>query len=133
MADISGSNGAAATMRAINKAWLEGRVDDMAPMLHPDMVMVFPGFSGRSQGRESFLQGFRDFCEKSIVHGFLELDLQEDVSDSAAVVSYAYEMDYERDGRRYQASGRDLWVFQSRDSGWTAVWRTMLDMEEESC
>jgi hypothetical protein len=120
-------------MREINRAWLEGRFNDMTPLLHPDIVMVFPGFAGRLQGRESFLDGFRSFRESSIVHGFREMDFQEDVAGSTAVVSYVYEIEYERDGLCYQASGRDLWIFQARENGWTAVWRTMLDWEEKSC
>jgi hypothetical protein len=39
-------------------------------------------------------------------------------------------MIYERAGRRYRSSGRDLWVFQKQGETWIAVWRTMLDIKE---
>jgi len=29
-------------------------------------------------------------------------------------------------------TGRDLWVFQKQGRGWIAVWRTMLDLEENA-
>jgi hypothetical protein len=46
------------------------------------------------------------------------------------VVTFRYEMVYERSGGRFRSTGRDLWVFQSQGRAWIAVWRTMLDMEE---
>jgi hypothetical protein len=117
-------------MRRINQAWLAGRVDDLVPFVHPEIVMVFPGFSGRVQGRESFLAGFSDFCQNARIHEFEEYDQQVDVAGETAVVSFKYEMVYERDATRWRAVGRDLWVFQKRDSDWIAVWRAMLEMEE---
>ena len=35
----------AATMGRINRAWLDGQVEDLGPLLHPEVVMVVPGFS----------------------------------------------------------------------------------------
>jgi hypothetical protein len=40
-------------------------------------------------------------------------------------------MVYERSGQRNRATDRDLWVF-ARDGGrWLAVWRAMLNIEEQ--
>jgi hypothetical protein len=122
--------GAAATMRRINQAWLDGRVEDLAQWVHPEIVMVFPGFSGRIQGRDQFLAGFHDFSRNATIHEFHEHDHHVDVAGATAVVTFRYEMVYERSAQRYRATGRDLWVFQSRDGEWRAVWRTMLDLQE---
>ena len=51
-----------AAMERINRAWLDGRPEDLLPLFHPDMTLVFPGFAGRAQGREAFVAGFADFC-----------------------------------------------------------------------
>ena len=48
---------AAAAMRQINRIWLDGQVEDIATMVHSEIVMVVPGFIGRIQGREEFLEG----------------------------------------------------------------------------
>jgi hypothetical protein len=48
-----------------------------------------------------------------------------------AVAIFQYEMVYERSGERYRSTGRDLWVFQGEGDAWIAVWRTMLEMQEE--
>jgi ketosteroid isomerase-like protein len=121
---------AATAMRHINQAWVRGRVDDLGLLVHPDIVMVLPGFSGRIQGREAILAGFRDFCETATIHDFREHEEQIDVAGRTAVVSFRYELTYERSGQRYRATGRDLWVFQNEGREWIAVWRTMLELEE---
>ncbi len=125
-----GKERVAAAMRRINETWRAGRVDDLATMVHPDIVMVIPGFAGRAQGRERFLAGFRDFKENAVVHEFRQHDDQVDVVGETGVVSFRYEMLYERSSERYRATGRDLWVFEKTGGAWLAVWRAMLDLAE---
>ena len=128
--DESRREDAATAMRQINQAWIDGRVEDLAPLVHPEIVMVFPNFAGRIQGREDFLAGFRDFCRNASVQEFREHDQRVDVAGDTAVVTFRYDMVYERSGERYSATGRDLWVFQKQGKSWIAIWRAMLDMEE---
>ncbi len=132
MIDESKRADVAKAMGQINQTWLNGRVQDLAPMVHPEIVMVFSGFAGRVQGREAFLAGFADFCQNATIHEFREHGHQVDVAGDTAVVTFQYDMVYERSGARYRSTGRDLWVFQLQDTAWIAVWRTMLDMEENA-
>ena len=122
---------AAAVMRLINQAWIDGRVEDLAPLVHSEIVMVFPDFAGKIQGREEFLAGFHDFCATAAIQAYQEHDQQVDVAGDKAVITFRYEMVYERSGERYRANGRDLWVFQNQDGAWIAVWRAMLEMKED--
>ena len=131
MSDESTRREVADAMRQINRAWLDGRVQDLAPMLHPEVVMVFPGFTGRGEGRDDLLAGFEDFCRNATVHEFRESDHQIDVAGGTAVVTFRYEMVYERSAKRYHSTGRDLWVLQKQGAGWLATWRTMLDVQED--
>jgi nuclear transport factor 2 (NTF2) superfamily protein len=132
MADDLKREDAAAAMRRINQAWLDGQVEDLASMVHPEVVMVFPDFSGTIQGRENFLAGFRDFRQNATILEFREHDQHVDVAGETAVVTFRYDMVYERSGERYRATGRDLWVFQKQGGAWIAVWRAMLDMQENA-
>jgi ketosteroid isomerase-like protein len=132
MVDESKRDRVAAALGRINRAWLDGRVEDLAPMVHADIVMAFPGFTARTQGREEFVAGFRDFCRKATIGEFHEHDRHVDVAGDTAVVTFRYEMVYDRSGERYRATGRDLWVFQLHAGEWLAVWRTMLDLEENA-
>jgi ketosteroid isomerase-like protein len=119
-----------ATIREINRAWREGRVDDLAAWIHPDIVTVVPGFAARVRGSADFLRGFKDFCENATILEFDEHDSRVDRIGHTAVAAFRFEMLYERSGQRYRATGRDLWVFEEREGAWLAVWRTMLDMDE---
>ena len=120
-----------AALQQINRAWLEGRPEDILPLVHPQMAMVYPGFDGRAQGAEAVLAGFRDFCQNAKILSYSESDHQVDLAGHCAVGSFRFEMIYARDGARYRSTGRDLWVFERRGDGWLAVWRTMLDLAEE--
>ena len=130
MTEQSQRESAERVMRLINGAWLRGRIEDLEPVLHADVVMLLPGWTGRVQGKQEFLAGFRDFLQSSKIHEFNEQDLQVDAAGSAAVITFRFEMVYERDGARFRSTGRDLWVFQKQGTGWVAVWRTMLDLED---
>lgn len=130
--DESKRESASAAMRQINQAWLNRRVEDLGPLVHSEIVTVFPDFAGRMQGRENFLSGFRDFCESATIQEFHEHDQQVDVVGDTAVITFRYEMVYERLGERYRASGRDVWVFEKQDGAWIAVWRAMLKMKEDA-
>jgi hypothetical protein len=118
------------TLDRINSLWLQGRAADLAPLIHDDVVMVFPGFTGRAQGQGEFLAGFDEFCRNATVRDFQVSDRQIDVIGSVAVATFAFEMVYERDGQAYRSTGRDQWVFQEEEEAWRAVWRTMLEITE---
>ena len=121
----------AKSLRSINHTWLRGEVQEIARFLHPDIVMVFPGFSGRWQGRDAFLDGFKDFVSNAKVLEYRETDEQIDVVGATATITNCYQMRYARGGAEYRATGRDFWVFQRQGAGgWLAVWRTMLDVSE---
>ena len=121
----------AGVLSRINRAWLEGRPGDLAPLLHPQVVLVVPGFAARATGRDALVAGFVDFCENARVHDFEERDHQVDVAGRTAVASFAFTMVYERGGQRYRSTGRDLWVFSREGDQWLATWRTMLEVTDE--
>jgi hypothetical protein len=115
----------------INQAWLGGRPHNLLPLIHPEIIMVFPGFAGRIQDAASLLAGFEEFCRRAQVHLYHEHDRQIDVVADTAVASFRFEMVYEREGLSYLSTGRDLWIFTRQSGGWLAVWRTMLDLHEQ--
>ena len=132
MADESETEHLSSNKRQINRTWLVGRVEDIIPMVHPDIVFVLPDFAGRINKREAILEGFRDFCQNATIHEFREDDHQVDIVGDSGFVTFKYEMLYERAGQRYRATGRDLWAFQKQGTAWLAVWRTMLDVDENT-
>lgn len=119
------------TLQRLNQAWLDGRPEDIGPLLHPDVVVVFPGFSGQTEGRVAVVAGFVDFCAEAKVHEYVEADHRVNVIGDTAVASFSFSMVYERSGERYRSTGRDFWVFARQNDDWLAIWRTMLDLSEE--
>ncbi len=77
------------------------------------------------------LAGERDFCANARVNGFHDHGNATDLIGDTAVITFQYEMTYERSGERHQATGRDLWVFREIAGAWIAVWRAMLDLHEQ--
>ncbi|HLA10742.1 MAG TPA: nuclear transport factor 2 family protein [Pyrinomonadaceae bacterium] len=132
MVDESERERLSSIMRQINRTWLDGRVEDLIPTVHPDIVFVLPDFAGRICKREAILEGFRDFYQNSTIHEFREDDHQVDIVGDSGFVTFRYEMVYERAAHRYRATGRDLWAFQKQGTAWLAVWRTMLDVDEKT-
>lgn len=117
-------------LRAINRAWLERKPQDLFPLVHPEIVVVFPSFAGSVTGRKAFMAGFEDFCLHAQVLTFEEWDHQIHVSGNTAVASFAFEMIYRRKGPAFKCTGRDLWVFARHEGNWLAIWRTMPSMVE---
>ena len=118
-------------MARINETWVQKKPEEMRAFIHPEIVMVFPGFAGSSRGADAFIAGFKDMADNVEVEKFDESDQHTDVTGDSAVVSYRFEMIYSRSGNRYRATGRDLWIFSRTGEKWLATWRTMLEMNEE--
>jgi hypothetical protein len=117
-------------LRRIFHAWRDGRPLDMRPSLDEDMVMVLPGQGGRVTGADAVLEGYVAFCGAARIERMDVSARQLDVLGEGAVASYDYALAYARQGRRWLATGRDLWVLARRAGEWKAVWRTMLDLSE---
>src|SRR5947209_19302226 len=85
----------------VNRIWLDGQVEALATLVDTNIVMVLPGFAGRVQGRDEFLAGFRDFCANAQVHEFHDHGYDTDLIGDTAVITFQYEMIYDRSGERY--------------------------------
>jgi hypothetical protein len=128
--DSEGSAQVSDLLNRITQAWLKGNIGGLEACLHEQVVMVFPGFQGSAVGREAMLAGFRDFSENARVLSFAEADRHIDVAGDTGVGTFRFELKYERDARKFESRGRDLWIFERHEDTWHAVWRTMLDLSE---
>ena len=122
--------GARSVIERISEAWQWGDLDGVESALAENVVMVAPGFADRIEGRAAFLDGFRDFFDNARLIAYADSEWEVHEAGSTAVVSFAFDVVYERDGVTYDSTGRDLWVLSLLDGEWCAVWRTMLDLTE---
>jgi hypothetical protein len=118
-------------MERIQSAWRENRARDMIPHLHPDVTMALPGFTGVIKGRHILVTSFVEFSKSSKVILYSESDHEVQVVGDTAVVTFEFEMTYERGDYRGLSKGRDFWIFARDDDRWLAVWRTMMDVSDQ--
>jgi len=115
----------------INKAWVNGHVDDMVNLLHEDVVFFHPVSGPLGEGREACMKGYKDFADQAVIHDFKELEPSVDVYGSTAVAAYRFDITYEIGGGTGHDTGRDVIVLVREDSKWKAVWRTQIPFAEK--
>jgi hypothetical protein len=115
----------------INNAWVKGKPDEMAKFFHRDMVIAEPGFSRVGSGRESCVKSYEDFTSAAEVRDFKTSEYMVYTWGETATVSYAFEIDYEMEGKEHHDRGHDLFVFSREGEKWQAVWRTIIPAQEK--
>jgi hypothetical protein len=119
------------TLAAITDAWRQNKPLAMQLYLHPDIVMSLPGFSGTVVGRQRLIDSFIEFCTNARVLEYSESQEQIHVAGGIAIATFRFDMLYERSSYRERSTGRDLWVFDKSSGRWLAVWRTLLELQED--
>lgn len=120
------------TLTQITSAWVSGRIDDIAAFIHPDAVTVFYGLRERMRGRDLLLDHFRDFARSATVVEFIETDHKTDVVGGVGVVTFRFDLVYDRRGLRYLCRAVETWTFERTADGWVAVWRAILHLHEDA-
>jgi hypothetical protein len=118
-------------IKNINKAWLEGRIEDLKKYFHNNIIMIFPDFNSRMTGLEEIIKSYKDFYASSKTYSFDESDFHIDVFDKTANADYAYHIVYEINNKKYDGTGREIWTFANIDNDWFAVWRFMTNVVDK--
>lgn len=113
-------------IQELNRTWTSGHPQELRPYFDPEMVIVRPGFQGRSLGRDAAVASYVDFGSNARILGFSEREPDIDVNDQVAIVSYTFDISYELSGVRHRDQGRDLFVLRRTNKRWRAIWRTLL-------
>lgn len=115
-----------AVLASLTKAWRTGHTQDIAPLLHPDVVFVRPDFSGRAVGRAACVATYDEFLQAALVLRYEEEELAVDVFGSTAVATLRWEMTWEMGGQRSEEAGHDVYVLACVGGAWLIAWRTLL-------
>ena len=108
---------------AANRAWREGRPEEVASLFHRDVIMEAPDGRLLCRGRDALVQSFVDYTRAVDTLHFRETDHAVHVAGGTAVVSYGFDVIYEVGGKRHDEAGRERLVFTLDDERWSAVWR----------
>lgn len=128
MAEASESDHIWQLVRTINQAWLQGKAERMAEVLHPAAVFVHANFAGRVEGREACVKSYADFSSQSKVHHFQEFDPHVDVTGDTAVATYRFQIKYDMGGKTFDEAGQDVLIFNRQDGRWQVVWRAIVPL-----
>jgi len=115
-----------AVLAGLTAAWRKGRTKDIAEMLHPSVVFIRPGFSGRAEGRAACVATYDEFLKVALVLRFEESEPAIDVWNDAAVATVRWEMAWEVGGQRSEESGHDVYVLVREGGRWLIAWRTLV-------
>lgn len=118
----------AGVVQAMNDAWIEGRIDDLVPLFHEDVVMAAPD-GNRISGRDAMIESFRQYVAVAKTHEFTTEALGVDVFDGTAVATMRFRVRYEISGELYAETGREILALSRGDDGWRIVWRTQIPGE----
>ncbi len=113
-------------VQRLNRAAAAGDVAALEPLVHPDIVVVPPGFQVRAVGRAAYLKSVEDFAARGTVQSYEALEPEIDLYDTTAVVAYRYESVWEAEGERHTERGHELWVLVQQEEGWVLAWRTLI-------
>jgi hypothetical protein len=113
-------------VRLINDAWMSGHPDQMRDALDVDVIFVQPGFGGRETGRDAAIASYREFVTQAALRRYEESELSIDLSGHTAVATYRWRIAYAMDGKDYDETGRDLFVFDRFGTRWRLVWRLLI-------
>lgn len=114
------------TIREMNAAWLNSRIDDLYDYFAEDVVFVPPGDQARLVGQAAAVESFRQYTEQVITHAFEETDLLVDIMGATAVARLRFNVRYEYEGTTHDEEGEDLFVLNEADGGWEIVWRMQM-------
>lgn len=109
------------TIRAMNDAWTQGSPDALVEYFHPRMTAITGSERLRRVGAAACIEGWRNFAQAFAILYWRELEPAIEVFGDAAVVSYYYEIGFERDGRRFDTAGRDMFFLVCDRGRWWIV------------
>jgi Domain of unknown function (DUF4440) len=118
--------GPAEVLTALNRAWREGRMEELRSVFHPDAVIVGPDLTPVGRGRDACIASYAQFMARATVHQFDETQVRIHVYDNAAVVGYDYRIRYDLDDVAYDERGREAILLVWQDESWQVAWRLVL-------
>lgn len=112
-------------VQASNRAWREGRPEDVAALFDESAVVVVQG-EVKARGRAAIVQSYVDYCQHVVTHAFEELEHSVEVFGETAAASYLFAVRYEMGGVVHSERGQEILLFQRRDGNWRVFWRTQI-------
>jgi len=111
-------------IRAMNRCWTAGwNEEQFRQYIHPDAVAIVPTTSGRLEGQDAYVAGWRAFCEAAVIHEWRETDhkVQIYAGGKSAVVTYFFSITFVMGGQKQTMHGRDMFFLVKERRKWQVV------------
>jgi ketosteroid isomerase-like protein len=109
------------TVRELNDTWTKGNPEELKNYFHVDMVALTPTDKNRREGREACVADWVEFAKAAKIHSWKEIDPKIQIYGDVAVVTYYFDISFEKGGQTINFGGRDLFVFVKEGGRWWAV------------
>ncbi len=109
------------TLKDLNNTWVNGNPGELKNYFHTDMVAITPTDKKRREGREACMADWTEFSKTAKILSWNEIDPKIQIYGNTAVVTYYFEISFERGGENIDFGGRDMYVFVREDNRWWAV------------
>ena len=118
-------------IKKINTAWTKGRIEDFREFFHRDITIASPDFQNRLRGIVEVQKSYKDYYDNSKTLSFSESDFHIEIFDKTAAADYEYHIIYEINNKKYDGTGREIWIFINVNNKWLAVWRCMTNVVDK--
>ena len=112
------------TIREMNRCWTE-KWDEarFREYIHPDAVAIVPTTSGRLEGQDAYVSGWRAFCETAVIRQWKESNhkVQVFAGGKSAVVTCFFSITFEIGGQMQIMHGRDMFFLIKEGRKWLVV------------
>ncbi len=110
---------------SINECWKLKDYESIGLYLADDVIVAPPKSDKRIQGREAYVQSYRDYDRSAETLEYLVGDPMVDLIGETAVAVCPFEVVYRFQGAKHHEKGQNILVFSHSQGRWKIVWRTM--------
>jgi hypothetical protein len=110
----------------INDSWRNQNYHQIGTCVSTDVIIAPPGTDTRVQGRDAYVQSYRDYDNAATTMEFNPAEPEIDILGDTAVAICPFTIVYRMNDKTYNEAGRDILVFTRSAGKWLVAWRTML-------
>lgn len=116
-------------IKQISLSWREGHSERLKEYFHERIKIVSSDLKILGEGREACIKSYSDFTAQAKLQKYNESKPDIFVWGNTAVASYRYDVAWEMNGKFYDETGKDLFVFTYENGKWLAVWRQLFPVK----
>jgi hypothetical protein len=113
-------------IKQINLSWREGHSERLKEYFHERMMIVSSDLKILGEGSEACIRSYSDFTKQVTLKKYSESEPEIHIWGNTAIASYKYDVAWEMNGKSFDESGKDLFVFTYENGKWLAVWRKLV-------